>query len=109
MSWVASVSDGSSDSKPEPQRDFYNMLDFAAINVYVLYCSCMDDNIPRRDFMLQRAQELRPEWMASKMAQCVDMTLTNAEEERRMSCRVKAQWKNNQMFAMWKMKKILNI
>lgn len=73
------------------------MLDFAAISVYVLYWSCMDDNIPRRDFMLQRVQELCAEWMASKVAQCLDMTLTNAEEQRRMTCRVKAHWKKERL------------
>ncbi|XP_078146200.1 zinc finger MYM-type protein 1-like [Centroberyx gerrardi] len=40
------------------------MLDFAAINACVLYRSCMSNNIPRRDFMLQLAQELRAEWMS---------------------------------------------
>ncbi|KAF3853838.1 hypothetical protein F7725_014526 [Dissostichus mawsoni] len=38
-----------------PVAVFYNVLDLAAINAWVLYQSCMSQNIPRRDFVLQQS------------------------------------------------------
>ncbi|KAF3837718.1 hypothetical protein F7725_009486, partial [Dissostichus mawsoni] len=69
-----------------PVAVFYNVLDLTAINAWVLYRSCMSQNIPRRDFMLQLAQELRTEWMASKAPPLADVPFNGAEERRRMIC-----------------------
>ncbi|ROL48215.1 hypothetical protein DPX16_1652 [Anabarilius grahami] len=82
-----------------PIAVFYNLLDLAAINACVLYRSCIENNIPRRDFMLQLAQELRAEWMASKVAPHVNMPLDAADQLRRMTCMVKSQCKQNKTFA----------
>lgn len=49
--------------------------------------------------MLQLAQELRAEWMASKVAPQVNMPLDAADQLRRMTCMVKAQCKQNKTFA----------
>ncbi|KAI4800831.1 hypothetical protein KUCAC02_007060 [Chaenocephalus aceratus] len=49
-----------------PVAVFYNVLDLAAIDAWVLR-SCMSrEDTPRRDFTLQLAHGLRAEWMASK-------------------------------------------
>ena len=70
-----------------PVAVFYNVLDLAAINAWVLYRSCMSqENIPRRDFMFQLAHELRAEWMASKAPPLADLPFSGAEERRRMTC-----------------------
>ncbi|XP_058626543.1 uncharacterized protein LOC131537240 [Onychostoma macrolepis] len=82
-----------------PVAVFYNLLDLAAINACVLYRSCIENNIPRRDFMLQLAQELRTEWMASKVAPHMIMPLDSADQLRRMTSMVKAQCKQNKTFA----------
>ncbi|KAJ4925994.1 hypothetical protein JOQ06_008179, partial [Pogonophryne albipinna] len=63
-----------------PVAVFYNVLDLAAINAWVLYRRCMSQNIPRRDFMFQLAHELRAEWMASKAPPLVDVLFSGAEE-----------------------------
>ncbi|KAL1251031.1 hypothetical protein QQF64_018827 [Cirrhinus molitorella] len=81
-----------------PVAVFYNLLDLAAINACVLYRSCIENSILRRDFMLQLAQELRAEWMASKVAPYVDVPLDGADQPRRMTCTVKAQCKQNKTF-----------
>ncbi|KAJ4930775.1 hypothetical protein JOQ06_025083 [Pogonophryne albipinna] len=84
-----------------PIAVFYNVLDLAAINAWVLYRSCMSqENIPRRDFMLQLAHELRAEWMASKAPPLADLPLSGAgaEERRRMTCMVKAHCMQNKTF-----------
>ena len=74
----------------EVESVFYNMLDFAAIITFVLYLSCMCDNVPRRDFMLQLALELHAVWLALR----VSLTHTGTEERMRMTCMVKAQCKH---------------
>ncbi|KAJ4948759.1 hypothetical protein JOQ06_020282 [Pogonophryne albipinna] len=84
-----------------PVAVFYNVLDLAAINAWVLYRSCMSqENIPRRDFMLQLAHELRAEWMASKAPPLADLPFSGAgaEERRRMTCMVKAHCMQNKTF-----------
>ncbi|KAJ4929972.1 hypothetical protein JOQ06_018988 [Pogonophryne albipinna] len=84
-----------------PVAVFYNVLDLAAINAWVLYRSCMSqENIPRRDFMLQLAHELLAEWMASKAPPLADLPFSGAgaEERRRMTCMVKAHCMQNKTF-----------
>ncbi|KAJ8271033.1 hypothetical protein GJAV_G00122010 [Gymnothorax javanicus] len=71
-----------------PVAAFYNVLDLAAINAWVLYRQCMNENISRREFMLQLAQELRAEWMASKKPLRVVMPFADAAERRRMTCMI---------------------
>ena len=41
-----------------PVAVFYNLLDMAAINVYVLYKQCLDKTVSRRDFMMDLVCEL---------------------------------------------------
>ncbi|KAJ4942790.1 hypothetical protein JOQ06_005303 [Pogonophryne albipinna] len=68
---------------------------------WVVYRSCMSqENIPRRDFMLQLAHELRAEWMASKAPPLADLPFSGAgaEERRRMTCMVKAHCMQNKTF-----------
>ncbi|KAJ4947805.1 hypothetical protein JOQ06_009837, partial [Pogonophryne albipinna] len=87
-----------------PVAVFYNVLDLAAINAWVLYRSCMSqENIPRRDFMLQLAHELRAEWMASKAPPLADLPFSGAgaEERRRMTCMVKAHCMQNKTFCKY--------
>ncbi|KAI4832351.1 hypothetical protein KUCAC02_015321 [Chaenocephalus aceratus] len=58
------------------------------------------ENIPRRDFMLQLAHELRAEWMASKAPPLADLPFSGAgaEERRRMTCMVKVHCMQNKTF-----------
>ncbi|KAK1875720.1 Xyloglucan-specific galacturonosyltransferase 1 [Dissostichus eleginoides] len=58
----------------------------------------MSQNIPRRDFMLQLAHELRAEWMASKAPPLADLPFSGAEQSghfQRISCMVKTHCKQN--------------
>ncbi|KAI4817221.1 hypothetical protein KUCAC02_009497, partial [Chaenocephalus aceratus] len=64
-----------------PVAVFYNVLDLAAINAWLLYQSCMSQNIPKRDFMFQLAHELRAEWMASKAPPLVDVLFSGARAQ----------------------------
>ncbi|XP_041654135.1 uncharacterized protein LOC121516789, partial [Cheilinus undulatus] len=51
-----------------PVAVFYNLLDMAAINAYVLLKSCTGQTIPRRAFILQLAKELREEHLSGKVS-----------------------------------------
>ncbi|KAJ8399400.1 hypothetical protein AAFF_G00411120 [Aldrovandia affinis] len=92
-----SVKDG---TRRWPVPVFYNILDVAALNACVLYRGCTKNNIPRRDFKLQLAQELHAEFMASKQALRMDVPIPIAqpEEPKRMTCMVKTQCKQNKTF-----------
>ena len=46
-------------SRRWPVQVFYNVLDLAAINSWVLYKECTEKNLPRREYILQLAQELQ--------------------------------------------------
>ncbi|XP_028309789.1 uncharacterized protein zbtb39 isoform X2 [Gouania willdenowi] len=81
-----------------PVAAFYLVLDLAAINAWVLYRGCMGDQVPRRDFMLQLAQELRSEWMVLKQQYRVFGPLEDTEERKRVKCMVKARCKQNKTF-----------
>ena len=56
MAWKYSVKTG---SRRWSVQVFYNVLDLAAINSWVLYKECTEKNLPRREYILQLAQELR--------------------------------------------------
>ncbi|MGH0155464.1 UNVERIFIED_CONTAM: hypothetical protein FKN15_029124 [Acipenser sinensis] len=51
-----------------PVAVFYNVLDLAAINSFVLYKECTGENISRRDFILKLATELRQKHFDQKTA-----------------------------------------
>nr|XP_033948181.1 uncharacterized protein LOC117453478 [Pseudochaenichthys georgianus] len=83
-----------------PVAVFYNVLDLAAIDAWVLRSCMSQENTPRRDFVLQLAHELRAEWMASKAPPLADLPFSGAgaEERRRMTCMVKAHCMQNKTF-----------
>lgn len=45
---------------------FYNMLDMAAVNAWVLYKKCLGLKTPRRDFILELVNQLRADHMRTK-------------------------------------------
>ncbi|XP_058873952.1 piggyBac transposable element-derived protein 4-like [Acipenser ruthenus] len=55
-------------SRRWPVAVFYNVLDLAAINSFVLYKECTGENISRRDFILKLATELRQKHFDQKTA-----------------------------------------
>lgn len=44
-------------SRRWPVHTFYNLLDLAAINSWILYCELNEKKISRRDFILQLGEE----------------------------------------------------
>ncbi|MGH0149194.1 UNVERIFIED_CONTAM: hypothetical protein FKN15_056976 [Acipenser sinensis] len=56
VAWKYSVKAG---SRRWSVQVFYNVLDLAAINSWVLYKECTEKNLPRREYILQLAQQLR--------------------------------------------------
>ncbi|KAM3603127.1 uncharacterized protein V6R79_016937 [Siganus canaliculatus] len=85
-----------------PVAVFYNILDMAIVNSWVLYRSCTNEKISRRDFMQQLALELRAEWMALKEPpphEVLFLTAEEPEERRRMTCMVKSNCKQNKTFS----------
>ncbi|XP_035283508.1 piggyBac transposable element-derived protein 4-like [Anguilla anguilla] len=83
-----------------PVAVFYNILELAAINACVLYRSCTKDNIHRRDFILQLAQELVPSsWHQNRHhTWTCPFPFPLSEQRKRMTCVVKAQCKQNKTF-----------
>jgi len=45
-----------------PMHVFYNILDLAGINAWVLYKETTDENILRKDFLFQLGKELAAEY-----------------------------------------------
>ncbi|KAK6300563.1 hypothetical protein J4Q44_G00286610 [Coregonus suidteri] len=49
-----------------PVAVFYNLLDLAAINAHVLFTVCTGKTMPRREFIMQLALELRENHMMAR-------------------------------------------
>ena len=60
-----------------PVAAFYNILDFACINAYVMYKKKTGDAISRRNFMFQLAMELREAYVQGKTAQLAAVLLSH--------------------------------
>lgn len=51
-----------------PLAVFFNLLDLAAINAYVLFTQCTAKTVPTRDFIMDLAFELREKHMRANAA-----------------------------------------
>jgi hypothetical protein len=65
-------------SRRWPVYIFYNILDFAAINAWILFCICNKSNISRRNFILNLVNELRSPYIATKK---IPRRLPSTEEQ----------------------------
>ena len=72
-----------------PVAVFYNMLDMAALNAWVLYRSCIDGNITRRVFILELCKQLRSDHITRPTLTPVPLPIlpTMPEEKRRKGTR----------------------
>ena len=55
-----------SPSRRRPVYIFYNVLDFAAINAFILFCTCNSSKISRRCYILNLVKDLRSPYCATK-------------------------------------------
>lgn len=81
-------------SRRWPVHVFYNILDLAGINAWVLYKEITKENVSRRDFLLRLAEELREEYISDKkqigVTPCNPMRQINSSESRkRKKCQIK--------------------
>ena len=53
-------------SRRWPVYIFYNVLDFAAINAFILFRTCNSSSISRRSYILNLVHELRSPYCATK-------------------------------------------
>lgn len=80
-------------SRRWPVQVFFNILDFAAINAWVVYKEATRINIQRRDFILNLADELRTNYVSSKtsplsdFAPCTDYA-SNISNKKRKQCQI---------------------
>ena len=58
-----------------PPMDRYNILDIAGINSWILYREVQRSSLPRRDYLLQLAEDLRGEQVISRRA-----IMTNSDQ-----------------------------
>lgn len=52
-----------------PVAVFYNILDMAAINAFILFRKCTTERMSRRNFIMQLAKDLRSNHMKAKATQ----------------------------------------
>ncbi|XP_029441015.1 uncharacterized protein LOC115080763 isoform X2 [Rhinatrema bivittatum] len=79
-------------SRRWPVHTFYNMLDLAAINAWILYKTVTNVKVSRRDFILKLGKELAEENITSRnraMASAEDFTDLSAAASSLRSCQVK--------------------
>ncbi|CAH2089749.1 unnamed protein product [Euphydryas editha] len=95
-------------SRRWPLQVFYNILDLAAINAWILYKETCDENITRKQFLFQLAEELSSEYRccrkeASNQKQerkAMDCTPENSKESpyKRKSCQIRLCNKNRAIY-----------
>ncbi|XP_074521245.1 uncharacterized protein LOC141786531 [Halichoeres trimaculatus] len=74
---------------------FYNLLDIAGVNAYILLKACTSTPIPRRAFSLQLAKELRQELMSTKTSvQMINLELAQ-EPGIKKHCQVNSHCRKN--------------
>ena len=82
-----------------PVAVFYNMLDLACINAFVLYKERTVDSISRRDFILKLATELRKDHLAERKtrrsASKQELSRTSKKSLKRKQCQVAVNCKQN--------------
>ncbi|KAK7915662.1 hypothetical protein WMY93_011423 [Mugilogobius chulae] len=64
-----------------PVAVFYNILDMAAVNAWILYKKCMGSKISRRDFIFELANALRANHMSAKERPAVPVPVSVAFEQ----------------------------
>ena len=68
-------------SRRWPVQVFYNILDLAAINAWILYKETTGATIKRRSFILQLAEELSQPYVSARNACKQEKARCDAEEE----------------------------
>ncbi|XP_025160794.1 piggyBac transposable element-derived protein 4-like [Harpegnathos saltator] len=81
-------------SRRWPLQVFYNILDLAAINVWILYKETTQVNISRKDFIFQLAEELRSKYREEVENTSIPMTEIHATDARK-NCQVQQSCKRN--------------
>ena len=81
-----------------PVQVFYNILDLAGINAWILYKEVTGKSIRRRDFLLQLATELRKPYVMAREstvhAHPRDVSANQTNPSKRRQCQI-GQCKNN--------------
>uniref|UniRef100_A0A1A8U1F2 PiggyBac transposable element-derived protein domain-containing protein n=1 Tax=Nothobranchius furzeri TaxID=105023 RepID=A0A1A8U1F2_NOTFU len=78
-----------------PVAVFYNILDIAALNAWVLYRSCVDSKITRRAFILELCQELRVEHVLCSSIPISSSLPTVLITGKRRSCTIRRKCAKN--------------
>ena len=86
-----------------PVAVFYNILDLAGINAFVLYKKRTGDKVSRRDFLLKLATELREDYISEKSSRnasvsgppSLSTTSTKTKAEKRKQCQIAANCSQN--------------
>lgn len=84
-------------SRRWPVHTFYNLLDLAAINAWVLYKIINNSKIKRRDFLLQLGEELGSQYMTNRKTAIPVEIPENipGKQEKRTRCQVKSNCTSN--------------
>ena len=82
-----------------PVAKFYNILDLASINAFVLYKKKTGDSISRRDFIFKLACELREDYIAERssrrIAPAQGLSTAGKKSVKRKQCQVAVNCKQN--------------
>jgi len=71
-----------------PMHVFYNILDLAGINAWVLYKETTGENISRKDFLFQLGEELAAEYK-KRLERSSDASKTTSFPSRQKKCQIK--------------------
>jgi len=67
---------------------FYNILDLAGINAWILYKETTGENITRKDFLFQLGEELAAEYK-KRLERSSDSNKTISFSSRQKKCQIK--------------------
>ena len=74
---------------------FYNMLDLAGVNAWIIFRKATSSNISRRKFLHRLAEELMAGAIAVRSTQQPPIDITSGRLGKKVSCQVKSKCKRN--------------
>ena len=78
-----------------PLAVFFNVLDLAGVNAWIIYKTKTGSKISRRKFLFQLSQQLRESEVSRKAAEVVDVCPASGKFMKRVTCEVRANCKRN--------------
>lgn len=79
---------GKSGSRRWPLQVFFNILDLAAINAWILYTETTGENISRKEFLFQLAEELSTKYDDPSELENFNLSKSPESSNKRKTCQI---------------------